>query len=67
MSCLTNASCIPIAQFHIVASSIYVHISEGLGCSNRLKMRSHSESRGVHKGGVQNKQNSLGRAEGCSV
>jgi hypothetical protein len=31
------------------------------------KMRSHSESQGVHKGGRQNKQNSLGGTEGCSV
>ncbi len=30
-------------------------------------MRSHSESQGVHKGGRQNKQNSLGGTEECSV
>ncbi len=30
-------------------------------------MRSHSESRGVHKGGGQNQKNSLGGTGGCSV
>ncbi len=51
----------------VAPSIILFTLTRLLHADGTEKMCSHSELRGVHKGGVQNQQNSLGGTGECSV